>query len=253
MVFRRHIQLIGLYTYLVVGMLLIMIGCGVRETATSLVPATSVEEGYEMPTNVTVPSTVTSQAITPTPDVYLRYGDANSILILREELTRTDLSDEDRAFYEAKLAQAEFEASKKATAQVGPTAVRRGPPPVIADDTTPPRGILTEYNDIFKRKIDIRNVWQDEVDGVWWQIYAGAIAAEPEKGILVARKMEADGTPRTSYETPIQVGAVRIIAEQNQQLTLEAEDGTLFVFDLPSREFVDSSLAVTPTPTVVTE
>ena len=51
------------------------------------------------------------------------------------------------------------------------------------------------------------------------------------------------------YRTPTQNGIVKIIAEQNEQLTLEAEDGTLFVFDIPSREFVDSTLAVTPTPT----
>ena len=253
MAFRRFPQSTELYICLVVGMLLIMSGCGVRETATSQVPATSVEEGYEMPTNVTVPSTVTSQAITPTPDVYLRYGDANSILILREELTRTDLSDEDRAFYEAKLGQAEFEASKKATAQVGPTAVRRGPPTPRPELAQQPyiSGISNTFNSIRGWKME--NYWRGMVDGIWIDIYAGVRRDDWTQGRLLLQHTELTGGLIASVATPLKSGTIKVIAEQNQQLTLEAEDGTLFVFDIPSREFVDSSLAVTPTPTVVTE
>ncbi|MEM8530939.1 MAG: hypothetical protein AAGF95_08860 [Chloroflexota bacterium] len=223
-----------------VGLLLILSGCGVRE-ATTTRPSDMVSGEGDRPGQA--PTIVQTTAIvpspSPTPDIYLLYGDAGYIQGLREELTRTDLPKEARAAQQARLDQAKFEASVRATAQVGPTPVRRGRPPETAGDITPPRGILTGYNDIFKRNIDIRNVWQDEVDGIWWQIYAGAIAAEPDKGVVVVVKMEADGTPIQRYETPEQVGAVRIIAEQSEQLTLEAEDGTLFVFDIPSREFVE--------------
>ena len=85
MAFRRFPQSTELYTYLVVGMLLIMTGCGVREATTGMgQPADQVSEEADMLTtpgayndsvNPVSISTVTPQ-ITPTPtfDIYREYG-----------------------------------------------------------------------------------------------------------------------------------------------------------------------------------
>ena len=49
--------------------------------------------------------------------------------------------------------------------------------------------------------------------------------------------------------TPTKHGGVRVVAEQNNRLTLQAIDGTLFYFDIPARRFVDSLSEVVPSAT----
>src|SRR5438045_5363456 len=41
-----------------------------------------------------------------------------------------------------------------------------------------------------------------------------------------------------TYETPLRAGLVKVVDGVGQVLTLQAEDGTLFYFDVPSRQWV---------------
>ena len=242
MVFRRLTQSTELYTYLVVGLLLIMTGCGARES-TTIRPCDMVsEEGDrtgQAPTIVQTTAMVPSPS--PTPDIYLLYGDAGYIQALREELTRTDLPEEARASQQARLDQAKFEASMRATAQVGPTAVRRGRPAAVQEvrPTSTPGISDTAFNGI--KGIRIANVWNGPVDGIWTKIHAGSEEADWSQGLLYFRAVSPTEAPIEVevYRTPTKNGIVKIIAKENEQLTLEAEDGTLFVFDIPSRMFVE--------------
>jgi hypothetical protein len=52
------------------------------------------------------------------------------------------------------------------------------------------------------------------------------------------------------YKTPSQDGPISIIDAQGERLVLKAENGKLFYFDVPSRQFVDSLTA--PNPATVT-
>jgi hypothetical protein len=46
------------------------------------------------------------------------------------------------------------------------------------------------------------------------------------------------GGPDT-YNTPTQAGAVQVIDAVGERLTLKAKDGTLFYFDVPSRQWLN--------------
>jgi hypothetical protein len=46
-------------------------------------------------------------------------------------------------------------------------------------------------------------------------------------------------------------GGVRVIAEQNNRLILQAIDGEIFYFDVPARRFVNSLSEVVPTATLL--
>ena len=242
------------WTGVIIIVSVVITACGVRESTSE--PEQDIERLISTD-NVTTPirnadSTGSSSKPTPTLDIYREYGQWEEITYFREELLRTDLSDDTRHLLETNLAQAEFEAEHRATAQVGPTAVRRGPPAAVQDvRPTPVRGIDNTFNGI--KGIRIANVWRGPVDGIWFNIHAASLEDDRSQGLLYFRAVDVMEAPLEIYQTPTKNGIVKVIAEQNDQLTLEAEDGTLFVFDIPSREFVDSSLAVTPTPTVVTE
>ena len=256
MAFRRFPQSTELHTCLVVGMLLIMTVCGVSESTAGV--AQTTDQAPASPSAVVLPAPSSSEVSpapvptllspTPTLDIYQAYGRWEEITYFREELQRTDLSDDTRHLLETNLAQAEFEAEHRATAQVLPTPVRRGRPADVQEvrPTSTPGISDTAFNGI--KGIRIANVWNGPVDGIWTKIHAGSEEADRSQGLLYFRAANVMEAPIEVYRTPTQNGIVKIIAEQNEQLTLEAEDGTLFVFDIPSREFVDSSLAVTPTP-----
>lgn len=109
-----------------------------------------------------------------------------------------------------------------------------------------PTGILeTGGGDFSAARYTILNSWQNVRDNQWSLVYAGAYAQEPEQGIVIAT-----GVPRDIvFETPVRAGSVRIIAEVNFRLTLLAEDSTIFYFDVPGLQFVDSLTQVVPTIT----
>lgn len=109
-----------------------------------------------------------------------------------------------------------------------------------------PTGILeTGGGDFPGDLFTIINSWQNARDNHWSLIYAGAYAQEPEQGIVIASGVPHD----IVFETPMRAGSVRIVDETNFRLTLLAEDGTVFYFDVPGLRFVDSLTEIVPTIT----
>jgi len=100
------------------------------------------------------------------------------------------------------------------------------------------------------------NQWYEGAPGrdIW--VYAGELTQDPSQGVL---GVQGDGSAvalRGIYLTPSEDGSVHIVSAVGEQLTLQATDGTTFVFDLPSHSFLGSSAASTsgstadPTATV---
>jgi len=105
--------------------------------------------------------------------------------------------------------------------------------------------------------LDARNGWSGSVDGYHVFIYAGALLSDPEQGVIVMVTTKPLVTTIDQFETSTQHGALRAVSEQNNRLTLIATDGTVFYFDLPTRQFVASLTEVapnvTPSPSVTPE
>ena len=87
----------------------------------------------------------------------------------------------------------------------------------------------------------LTNGWNGYIQGQYYEVLAGAYYMHRDRGFIGV----AQGDWRTGkgvsakYETPRAVGPVTITAvSPSYQFTLRAEDGTIFVFDLPSRRYI---------------
>jgi hypothetical protein len=106
------------------------------------------------------------------------------------------------------------------------------------------------------QKLDLNalNAWGGYLNGNTVVIYAGSWHGDPEQGAIVILIT----LPYRFYDerifTPTKHGSVRVVAEQNNRLTLVAADGEVFYFDIPARLFVASLnevvLTATPPPSL---
>jgi hypothetical protein len=105
--------------------------------------------------------------------------------------------------------------------------------------------------------LDTQNGWSGFVDGYHFFIYAGALLSDSEQGAIVMVTTMPSGTSIEQFVPSTEHGALRVVSEQNNRLTLIASDGTVFYFDLPTRQFVTSltevAPSVTPSPSVTPE
>jgi hypothetical protein len=101
----------------------------------------------------------------------------------------------------------------------------------------------------------IKNQWYSEQNGKGISVFAGAQRSEPggEKsfeeplpGILIVEVIIGQKTLPDEggvYFTPEKVGPVRIVDAEGMKLTLVAKDGTVFIFDVATRQFIPSKSA----------
>ncbi|MEJ2601007.1 MAG: hypothetical protein P8Z00_21930 [Anaerolineales bacterium] len=97
--------------------------------------------------------------------------------------------------------------------------------------------------------LDTQNVWVGLVAGNEADVTAGALLSDPEQGaIYLVVSIPRDGVMEQIL-TPTKHGAVRVVSEQHNRLTLVSNDGTVYYFDVPARRFVGSLTEVVPRAT----
>lgn len=192
----------------------------------------------------------------PTVDIYATYGDKHLIEQAEALLQTPELSQESRRLIEDGLAYQKQQAERRATAVAqGATRPRPGDPeyvtPIVPTARpSPTAGIFTiRIPPPFYREYNLTTTWRHYEGAGSLLLLAGAPKDDPAQGVLLEWRIPAPGrAPQSArYATPTRSGSVRILAEQNGQLTLEAENGDLFVFDVATRRFVDDPPAPTPT------
>ena len=97
--------------------------------------------------------------------------------------------------------------------------------------------------------LDVLNGWSGLVDGNEIVVYAGSLLDDPEQGAIGITMRLPYRFLKEAVLTPARHGGVRVVAEQNNRLTLQSVDGETFYFDVPSRRFVASLTEVVPMPT----
>ncbi len=97
--------------------------------------------------------------------------------------------------------------------------------------------------------IDAQNAWGGFNDGYRFVLYAGALQSNPDQGVVELVSNLPDGKRFEQLLTPSKHGALHVVSEQNNRLTLLAADGKTFYFDVPARRFVASLTEVVPTAT----
>lgn len=98
----------------------------------------------------------------------------------------------------------------------------------------------------------VYNVWYEIPRGI--QVFAG-VTDDPTQGAIAILTPYTDIFDPEVYLTPLKAGMIQVADAQDERLILSSLDGsTIFYFDVPSRQFVDSLTApnpptVTPMPT----
>jgi len=92
--------------------------------------------------------------------------------------------------------------------------------------------------------IDAQNAWSGFIDGHRFTLYAGALQSDPEQGVvfLISESLSIF----EQFLTSSKHGALRALDEQNDRVILVALDRSMFYFDVPTRQFVDSLTGVAP-------
>ncbi len=97
--------------------------------------------------------------------------------------------------------------------------------------------------------IDAQNAWGGFSDGYRFVLYAGALQSDPDQGVVELITNLPDGKRFEQLLTSSKHGALHVVSEQNNRLTLLATDSETFYFDVPARRFVASLTEVVPTAT----
>ena len=124
-------------------------------------------------------------------------------------------------------------------------------PPVTLEMA--PTGI---YDDMYvkaewkKLGFIVQNAWFGLDSGRYVGVYAGALANDPQQGALELLVTLEDRTVTGEFLTPEKHGSLKVVEETNNRLTIEAEDGTRFYFDVPGRRFAISMDERVPSATV---
>lgn len=97
--------------------------------------------------------------------------------------------------------------------------------------------------------IDAQNAYGGFNNGYRYALYAGALQSDLDQGVVALITNLPDGKRFEQLLTPSKHGALHVVSEQNNRLTLLAADSETFYFDVPARRFVASLTEVVPTAT----
>jgi hypothetical protein len=102
-----------------------------------------------------------------------------------------------------------------------------------------------------KLNIVVINAWRGIVDGEPVSFYAGSYGGRPTDGVVCLRSPHIPPLEGIfCIPSPTQHGGLRVVAEQDNRLTLVSTDGTIYYFDLPALLFVPSLEGTYPTATL---
>lgn len=160
------------------------------------------------------------------------------------------VQDEDmKKSLQEKLEAQQFALNVQAEAQALPTlslgaiCANRVPLPKSAQDLQ--EGILSVREDFLASTgVKINNMFRGRLDGYVVEVYAGSLNDQPGQGLVIL-SIEDLGIWVQVIDGTIE-GRLQITAVDGLRLTLQAEQGRQFYFDIPAQQFVDSLDAVLP-------
>ncbi len=130
------------------------------------------------------------------------------------------------------------------TAAARPTSVTLRALPTDQPTSVPPTGFREHCDTLtFTNRISETNCWADLEGNKYFFFVAGADTANPAQGTVgfyTAILNEPDVADSFATTTPTEHGAVTIIAANPPRFTLEAADGTQFVFNVETRQWEES-------------
>ncbi len=153
--------------------------------------------------------------------------------------------------YEASVEQTRTAASNRPQPPPGPTPIPITPTPaLIARQPSGSGFIVTDFTSPFPAMSHvITSMWYEEISNQRIVVYAGALRDNPgvtivaTQGVVIVQFETLGHAPLPgggTFPTPSQVGAVTIVTARDARLVLQSINGTLFYFDVPTRQFVST-------------
>jgi hypothetical protein len=127
------------------------------------------------------------------------------------------------------------------------------PSPIPSITPFPPGTVEGDvYLRASSRKLGVvtQNAWVGLVNGNEVDVYAGASRDDPQQGIVRITVSVIRGGISELIKTPTKHGAVRVVSEHHNLLTLVSADGTTYYFSVPARRFIASPSEVVPRATL---
>jgi hypothetical protein len=88
-------------------------------------------------------------------------------------------------------------------------------------------------------QFSLENLWKRDVGDQHIRVYFGTEKYDGTQGLAVVETYAAGQGPTWSvYRTPMLAGEIRVIGAVGERLTVQAEDGTIFDFDVPTRAWI---------------
>jgi hypothetical protein len=122
-------------------------------------------------------------------------------------------------------------------------------PPPTPPVTYSPTGTAVDIRTLSKGidvGLDPQNGWFGLFNKQPVSIFAGALAGDKDQGAIFMFMQLPTRGYHELFLTPTKHGAVRVVSEQHNRLTLVSTDGTTYYFDIPARRFVASRNEVVP-------
>lgn len=162
---------------------------------------------------------------------------------LQEQLKSEELSVEGRSSLEEKLALAQRSATQQAASGAARRSEKNPPPPeaaVMEMNSEISEGIFEGSQGLVRPgEAEISNLWQGAYNGTVYQVFAGATADQPARGLLMVAVLDEDrptGT-RQIYLASQETARLRIIAVVDGKVLVETDSGMQFSFNLDTRIF----------------
>ena len=119
--------------------------------------------------------------------------------------------------------------------------------------TTPVLGISGECMDP-STTVDVGNCWAARINDEYVFVAALVKKSDPAQGLLHVYTTTVGISyfgPANWYATPTHSGLIRVVDATGYRLTLRAEDGNIFYFDVLTRQWVTLTPAPSPIPSLL--
>jgi hypothetical protein len=130
------------------------------------------------------------------------------------------------------------------------------PAPTYPLPTMPPEptripvlGFLKDCTEKYRHSLLQTNCWVGAEGDGYVSVYAGASKDDPEKGLIMVQRMDADGMGVEQgivYETPVRGGSIAIVQVVYPYVEVYNAAEEHFVFNLVTREWVAGLPTATP-------
>jgi hypothetical protein len=128
-------------------------------------------------------------------------------------------------------------------------AITPSPTPPV---TYPPTGTYVDFRTLssgVQNGLNPQNGWFGLFNERPVNILAGSLVGDKDQGVIFIFMQLPERGYLDLIKTPTRHGAVHVVSEQDDRLTLVSTDGTTYYFDLPARRFVASMTGVVPSAT----